>query len=99
MIARSKVCYGGGTAMGVEAKATRGGRKWNGVNPAPSHLIYRGSTDLPVAVPSAVQHASTALSREVREKIKADFSLTNHSYGLNSEFRSSTEKEYNIRSS
>jgi hypothetical protein len=44
--------------------------------------------NLPVAVPSAVQHASTTLFREVREKIKADFSLTDSNYDLNSEFRS-----------
>jgi hypothetical protein len=38
---------------------------------------------MPVAVPSAIQHASMALFREVREKIKADFSLTDYNYDLN----------------
>jgi hypothetical protein len=49
----------------------------------PQDTLYIGrSTDLLVAVPSAVQYASTALSREVREKIKANFPLTDHSYDL-----------------
>jgi hypothetical protein len=52
---------------------------------------------LPVAVPSAIQHASTALFREVREKIKVVFSLTNYSYDLNSEFRSSAKQQDNIK--
>jgi hypothetical protein len=62
-------------------------------------LFMGGSRNPPVAVPSAVQHVSTALFREVREKIKADFSLTHYNYDLNSEFRSSAEQEDNIRSS
>jgi hypothetical protein len=58
--------------------------KGNGVNPASGLLIYRGGPpNLSVAVPSTVQCASTALSREVREKIKADFSLTGYNYDLN----------------
>jgi hypothetical protein len=67
---------------------TRGRRKGSGVNPASGHLIYMGSTESTVVVPSAVQHASTALFREVREKIKVDFSLTDYNDDLNSEFRS-----------
>jgi hypothetical protein len=46
-------------------------------------LFIGGPSNLPVAVPSAVQHASKALFREVREKIKADFSLTDYSDDLN----------------
>jgi hypothetical protein len=34
-------------------------------------------------VPSAIQHASTALFREVREKTKVDFSPKDYSYDLN----------------
>jgi hypothetical protein len=71
---RLQESYGGGKATAVEVRATGGRRKGNGVNPASGRLIYRGGPpNLPVAVPSAVQHASTALFREVREKIKADF--------------------------
>jgi hypothetical protein len=87
------------TATEAEATAAGGRRKGNGVNPASGRLIHRGGPpNLPVAVPSDVQHASTALFREVREKIKADFSLTDYSYDLNSEFRSSAKQEDNIRS-
>jgi hypothetical protein len=47
-----------------------------GSTPTRAALFIGGPPNLPVAVPSAVQHAPTALFREVREKIKADFSLT-----------------------
>jgi hypothetical protein len=47
----------------------------NGVNPALAHTIYRGPPNLSVAAPCSVQLAPTALSREVHEKIEADFSL------------------------
>jgi hypothetical protein len=57
--------------------------KGNGVNPASGRPIYRGPPNLSIAVPSTVQCASTALSREVREKIKAEFSLTDYNYDLN----------------
>jgi hypothetical protein len=70
-----------------------------GSTPPRAALFIGGPPNLPVAVPSAVQHASTALFREVREKIKADFPLTDYYYDLNSEFRSSAKQEDNIRSS
>jgi hypothetical protein len=56
--------------------------KGNGVNPTSGRPIYRGGPlNLSVVVPS-IQFASTAISREVREKIKADFSLTDYSCDL-----------------
>jgi hypothetical protein len=71
-------------ATEAEATAVGGKRKGNGVNPASCRLIYRrGPPNLPVVVPSAVQHASTALFREVRENIKAYFSLIEHNCDLN----------------
>jgi hypothetical protein len=70
-------------AMEVEATATGGRRRGMGSTPPRAVLFIGGPTDLSIAVPSTVQHASTALSREVREKIKADFSLTGYSYDLN----------------
>jgi hypothetical protein len=81
---RLKESYGSERVTAVEMRATGGSRKRNGVNPASVRLIYRGGApNLPVAVPSAAQHASTTLFREVREKIKEHFSLTNYSYDLN----------------
>jgi hypothetical protein len=66
--------------------------KGNGVNPASGRPIYRGGPpNLSVAVPSTVQYASTALSREVREKIKADSSLNRLQLRPKSEFRSSAK--------
>jgi hypothetical protein len=70
-----------------------------GSTPPRAALFIGGPPNLPVAVPSAVQHASMALFREVRENNKADFSLTDYSYDLNSEFRSSAKQEENIGSS
>jgi hypothetical protein len=69
-------------ATGATATA-RKKTKGNGVNPAPGRPIYRGPLNLFVAVPSTVQNASTALSREISEKIKAEFSPTGYSYDLN----------------
>jgi hypothetical protein len=46
-------------------------------------LFIGGPPNLSVAAPSTVQYASTALSHEVRKKIKADFSLADYSHDLN----------------
>jgi hypothetical protein len=46
-----------------------------------------GPPNLSVAVPSTVQNASTTLPREVREKIKADFSRSKSQLRPKSEFR------------
>jgi hypothetical protein len=67
----------------VEVRATGGRRRGMGSTPPWAVLFIGGPPNLPIVVPLAVQHASTALSREVREKIKADFSLTDYSYNLN----------------
>jgi hypothetical protein len=48
--------------------------EWGQPRPGSSYLLG-GPPNLSVVVPSTVQCASTALSLEVREKIKADFSL------------------------
>jgi hypothetical protein len=70
-------------------KATAAGKRWEwkrerregeergmGSTPTRAALFIGGPPNLLVAVPSTVQHASTALFRHVREKNKADFSLT-----------------------
>jgi hypothetical protein len=62
-------------------------------------LFIGGPPNLSVAAPCSIQHAPTALSREVREKIEADFSLTDQALRPKSEFRSSAKREDNIRSS
>jgi hypothetical protein len=61
---------------GSESDARKKKGEWGQPRPGPPYL-WGGPPNLPVAVPSAAQHASTALFREVREKIKTDFSLTN----------------------
>jgi hypothetical protein len=43
-----------------------------GSTPTRVALFIEGSTNPPFAVPSAIQHASTALFREVRAKITVD---------------------------
>jgi hypothetical protein len=60
---RTQDRYGGGKVTTVEAKATRGRRKGNEVNPPRAALFIGGPPNLPVAVPSAVQRASTSLFR------------------------------------
>jgi hypothetical protein len=45
-----------------------------GIGSTPT-LFIGGPPNLSVVAPCSVQHAPTALSREVREKIEADFSL------------------------
>jgi hypothetical protein len=47
-----------------------------GSTPTRAALFIGGPPNLSVAVSATVQHAATALFREVREKIKADCSLT-----------------------
>jgi hypothetical protein len=59
---RSQDCYGSAKAIAVKAKVTRGRRKRNGVNPPRAALFIGGPPNLPVTVPSPVQHTSTALS-------------------------------------
>jgi hypothetical protein len=46
-------------------------------------LFIGGPLNLSVPVPSTVQSASMALSQEICEKIEAEFSPTDYSYGLN----------------
>jgi hypothetical protein len=69
--------------MEVGATVTGGRRRGMGSTPPQAVLFIGGPPNLFVAVPSTVQCASRALSRELREKIKADFSLTGYSYDLN----------------
>jgi hypothetical protein len=47
-----------------------------GSTPTRAALFIGGTTKSAVVVPSAVQHAPTALFREIREKIMVDSSLT-----------------------
>jgi hypothetical protein len=54
-----------------------------GSTPPRATLFIGGPLNLSVEVPSTVQNASTALSREVREKIKAEFSPIGYNYDLN----------------
>jgi hypothetical protein len=74
-------------------------KKMKGLGSPPTRLtlFIRGPPNLSVAAPCSVQHALTALSREVCEKIEADFSLTDQALRPKSEFRSSTKREDNIR--
>jgi hypothetical protein len=64
-----------------------GRRRGMGSTPPRAILFIGGPPNLSVAVPSTVQCASTAQSRELRAKIHADFSLR-----PKSEFRSSAKK-------
>jgi hypothetical protein len=81
--------------------AKRGRKRWereeedegNGVEPVRLTLFIGGPPNLSVVAPSSVQHSPTALSREVREKIEADFSLTDQALRPKSEFRSSAKRE------
>jgi hypothetical protein len=70
--------------------------KGNGVNPAPGRPIYRGPLNLSVAVPSTTQNAPTALSREIREKIKAEFSPTDYNYDLNLSLGRKPKRQYQV---
>jgi hypothetical protein len=49
--------------------------KGMGSTPPRLTLFIGGPPNLSVTAPYSVQHAPTALSREVRDKIEADFSL------------------------
>jgi hypothetical protein len=71
-----------GRATTVEVRATEDERRMGSTSPWAA-LFIGGPPNLSVTVPSTVQHASMALFREVREKIKVDFSLTDYSYDLN----------------
>jgi hypothetical protein len=62
-------------------------------------LFIEGPPKLSIVDPCFVQQAPTSLSREVREKIEADVSLTDQVLRPKSEFRSSAKHEDNIRSS
>jgi hypothetical protein len=59
-------------------------------------LFIGGPPNLSIAVPSTVQCASTALSREVCEKIKADFSLTGYIYDLNLSLARSPKRQHQV---
>jgi hypothetical protein len=78
---------------GSEMKKTKG----MGSPPTRLTLFIGGPPNLSVAAPCSVQHAPTALSREVREKIEADFSLIGQALRPKFEFRSSAKREDNIR--
>jgi hypothetical protein len=80
---------------GSERKKTKG----MGSTPPRLTLFIEGSTQSSIAAPCSVQHAPTALSRAVSEKIKADFSPTDQALRPKPEFRSSAKYEDNIRSS
>jgi hypothetical protein len=68
------------------------GRRGMGSTPPQAVLFIGGPPILSVAVPSSVQNASTALSREVLEKIKVDFSQNMSQLRPKSEFRSLGKK-------
>jgi hypothetical protein len=70
-------------AMGATVTATEEDEgEWG--QPRPGLPFYRGGPlDLSIAVPSTVQNTATALSREIREKIKAEFLPMGCSYDLN----------------
>jgi hypothetical protein len=72
---------------GSERKKTKG----LGSPPPWLTLFIGGPPNLSVAAPCSVQHAPTALSREVREKIEVDFSLSDQALRPKSEFRSSAK--------
>jgi hypothetical protein len=83
---RSQDRYGAcGREKATEAEATAMGGRRRGMRSTPPRavLFIGGPPNLSVAAPSTVQYASTVPSREVREKIKADFSLTGYNYDLN----------------
>jgi hypothetical protein len=61
--------------MEVEATSVGGRRKGMGSTPSQAALFIGGPLNLSAAIPSTVQYNSMALSREDREKIRADFSL------------------------
>jgi hypothetical protein len=87
------------TATEAEATAAGGRRKGNGVNPASGRLIYRGSTE---SARCGSFRRTTRLNGSILKSSRADqggFSLTDYSYDLNSEFKSSAKQEDNIRSS
>jgi hypothetical protein len=54
-----------------------------GSTPPWAALFIGGPANLSVAAPSTIQYASTTPSQEVREKIKADFSLADYNHDLN----------------
>jgi hypothetical protein len=74
-VARLRESYGGGSESDGKKKKC----EWGQHRPRTLYL-YWGPLVLPVAVPSAVQHASMTLFREVREKIAADSSPTEQSH-------------------
>jgi hypothetical protein len=67
---------------GSESDGEEDEGEWGQPHLRPPYL-QGGLPNLPVVVPSIVQHASTSLFREVREKIKAYFSLKYYIYDLN----------------
>jgi hypothetical protein len=69
---------------GRERKKTKG----MGTTPTPGHPIYRGATESIRCGSLLRTTRPTALSREVREKIEVDFSLTDQVLRPKSEFRS-----------
>jgi hypothetical protein len=69
-----------GSGSDNDGRKTKG--EWGQPHFEPPYL-WGAPPNLSVAVPSTVQHASMALFREIRENIKADFSLTDYSYDLN----------------
>jgi hypothetical protein len=77
----------------VKAKGMRGRRRGGmGSTPPQAVLFIGGSTKSIRCGSSTVQYASTALSQEVREKIKVDFSRNKTKPRPKSEFRSLAKK-------
>jgi hypothetical protein len=62
-----------------------------GSTPPRLTIFIAGPPNLSVAAPCSVQHAPTALFREVSKKIKADFSRTDQAPRPKPEFRSSAK--------
>jgi hypothetical protein len=78
--------------MGAKATATEEDEGEWGSTPPRVSLFIGGPPNLSVAAPSTVQCASTALSREIREKIKEEFSRNKPKLRPKSEFRSLAKK-------
>jgi hypothetical protein len=75
-----------------ERESDGGRRRGIGSTPPRAALFIGRPPNLSILVPSTVQYASTAPSREVREKIKVDFWRSKSQLQPKSEFRSLVKK-------
>jgi hypothetical protein len=91
-VARSLRCARERESNGSGRESDGGRRRGMGSTPPRAILFIGGPPNLSIVVPSTVQCASIALSREVREKIKAEFSLSKSQLRPKSEFRSLVKK-------